>query len=330
MDCIYCAMKIWSRLFLIILLLSSFNVFAQKPDTLIKKLDSLSIKPDSLGPQTNNISPRAYNKGTRIRAADYFILLADDFKQGITKPFHMKGKDWRNLGIFAATAGVLSLADEPVQQMAIRLRTNSVALRNVSSNVTRFGGLYEPYVLLGLGVYGFGFGDVKMQTTTLLATQSYIISAVYSDLLKRVFGKQRPVYMDPATHEAEPKFFGPFYKPRDANGKKIDVLSFPSGHTIAAFSAATVFAMEYKDKPWVPVLAYGAASLIGLSRITENKHWISDVFAGAAIGYLSGRLVVNNYHRYAKLKSPGQKKNSLSFNLGYNSGVIMPGMVYRF
>jgi membrane-associated phospholipid phosphatase len=80
----------------------------------------------------------------------------------------------------------------------------------------------------------------------------------------------------------------------------------------------------------VPVLAYGAASLIGLSRISENKHWISDVFAGAAIGYLSGRLVVNNYHRYAKLKSPGQKKNSLSFNLQYNNGVIMPGMVYRF
>jgi len=323
-------MKICCRFFLLFLVLSPLAVFGQKPDTLIKKLDSLNVRPDSVGPQKNNINPGAYTVGTRIRATDYFILLADDFKQGITKPFHMKGKDWRNLGIIAATAGALSLVDEPVQQMAVRLRSNSVPLRNVSNYVTRFGGRYEAYVLLGLGAYGFIFHDIKMQTTTLLATQSYIISAIYSDLLKRIFGKQRPVYTDPLTHEAEPKFYGPFYKPRDAAGRKIDVLSFPSGHTIAAFSAATVFAMEYKDKPWVPVFAYGAASLIGLSRISENKHWISDVFAGAAIGYLSGRLVVNNYHRYAKLKSPGQKKSSLSFNLQYNNGVIMPGMVYRF
>jgi hypothetical protein len=167
-------MKICYRLFLLFLVLSPLAVFGQKPDTLIKKLDSLSIRSDSLGSQKNNISQQAYNAGTRIRATDYFILLTDDFKQGITKPFHMKGKDWRNLGIIAATAGALSLVDEPVQQMALRLRSNSVPLRNVSTYVTRFGGRYEAYVLLGLGAYGFIFHDVKMQTTTLLATQSYI------------------------------------------------------------------------------------------------------------------------------------------------------------
>jgi membrane-associated phospholipid phosphatase len=324
------AMNIRTCLLAFTIMVSSPGLFAQKPDTLIKKLDSLSIRKDSSAPQTNNINPQAYNEHTRITPAAYFILLADDFKQGITKPFHMKGKDWRNLGIFVAVTGALHLADEPVQQTAIKLRTNNYTVRNVSSYVTRFGGLYEAYVLIGLGAYGFIFHNVKMQTTTLLATQSYIISAVYSDILKRIFGRQRPIYTDPVTHEAEPKFYGPFNKPRDAEGRKIDVLSFPSGHTIAAFSAATVFAMEYKDKPWVSVLAYGAASLIGLSRISENKHWITDVFAGAAVGYLSGRLVVNNYHRYSKLKAPGQKKNSLSFNLQYNYGTIMPGVVYRF
>jgi len=321
-------MKIVSSHLLVVALLFSLKSIAQKPDTLIKKLDSLSIHKDSI--QKNNISSGAYNEFTRFTPKTYFILLADDFKQAFTKPFHMKGKDWRNLGIFAASTVLLSTLDEPVQQTAIKLRNNSSTVRGVSSYVTKFGGRYEAYVLIGLGAYGFIFHNVKMQTTTLLATQSYITSAVLSDVLKRIFGRQRPIYNDPRTNEAEPKFYGPFYKPRDAEGRKIDVLSFPSGHTIAAFSAATVYAMEYKNTRWVPVLAYGAATLIGLSRITENKHWITDVFAGAAIGYLSGRLVVNNYHRYQKLKSGSLKKNTLSFNLQYNYGTIMPGVVYHF
>jgi membrane-associated phospholipid phosphatase len=71
-------------------------------------------------------------------------------------------------------------------------------------------------------------------------------------------------------------------------------------------------------------------SLIGLSRITENKHWATDVLTGAAIGYLTGRLVVNNYHRCAKLRAPQLKKNTVAFNLQYRQGVIMPGLIYSF
>jgi len=80
----------------------------------------------------------------------------------------------------------------------------------------------------------------------------------------------------------------------------------------------------------VPIISYSAATLIGLSRITENAHWITDVVAGAALGYFTGRQVVNNYHRYAKLKAPKQKKNSVSFDLQYNYGRLMPGLVYTF
>jgi len=149
-------------------------------------------------------------------------------------------------------------------------------------------------------------------------------------LLKFVTGRQRPFSLDSNAIEAEPKFHGPFYSSgKDENGKKLNT-SFPSGHTTVAFAAATVFAMEYKDRPLVPIIAYSAATLIGLSRITENKHWATDVLAGAALGYLTGRLVVNNYHRYAKLKAPKQNKNSVSFNLQYNYGCLVPGVVYTF
>jgi membrane-associated phospholipid phosphatase len=67
-----------------------------------------------------------------------------------------------------------------------------------------------------------------------------------------------------------------------------------------------------------------------LSRITENKHWASDVLVGAALGYLTGKQVVNNYHRYAKLKAPNQPKNTVSFSVQYDHGVIMPDLVYHF
>lgn len=148
-------------------------------------------------------------------------------------------------------------------------------------------------------------------------------------VFKTLSGRQRPIYYDPNSNEPEPRFHGPFQSGVDVNGNKINS-SFPSGHTAAAFSAATVYAMEYKDRPIVPIIAYSAASLIGLSRITENKHWATDVLAGAVLGYFCGRQVVNNYHRYARLKSE-PKKTSLQWNLKYVDGAgFQPALVYHF
>src|ERR1035438_2667997 len=81
--------------------------FSQQPDTLRRKLDSLSFKTDSAGGQTNNTTPKAYNNSTRLNFKTYIILLSSDFKQSFTKPFHMSGKDWGNLGKFALVAGAL-------------------------------------------------------------------------------------------------------------------------------------------------------------------------------------------------------------------------------
>jgi len=317
------------------LIIAAFTIlplflFSQEPDTLIKKLDSLGRKTDSAGGQSNNINTKAYNESTRITFSSYFILLGSDLKQEFTAPFHFSLRDWRTVGTIAIVGGTLSLVDEPVQRRALRLRDSSVAVRNVSKYVTRFGGPYEAYILAGLGAYGFLFKNEKIKTTTLLATQAYITGAAMESVLKLLSGRQRPYYYDPRTIEAEPKFHGPLSSyGKDINGNKINS-SFPSGHTTVAFAAATVFAMEYKDRPLVPLISYSAATLIGLSRITENKHWITDVFFGGVLGYFTGRLVVNNYHRYAKLKAPNQKKNSVSFNLQYQYGRLIPGLVYKF
>jgi len=316
------------------LIIAAFTIlplitFCQKPDTLIKKLDSLSRKADSAGGQANNINTKAYNETTRITFSSYFILLGSDLKQEFTAPFHFSLKDWRTVGAVALVGGTLFLIDEPTQRYALRVRDSSATIRNVSKYVTRFGGPYEAYILAGLGAYGFIFNNEKIKTTTLLATQAYITGAAMESFLKLLSGRQRPYYYNPREIEAEPKFNGPLSSGKDIYGHKINS-SFPSGHTTVAFAVATVFAMEYKDRPLIPLISYSAATMIGLSRITENKHWITDVFFGGVLGYFTGRLVVNNYHRYAKLKAPNQKKNSVSFNLQYQYGRLMPGLTYRF
>jgi membrane-associated phospholipid phosphatase len=302
----------------------------QKPDTLIKKLDSLSIKSEKQGGQVNNTERQAYNPATKIKFGTYFILLGSDLKQGFTKPFHMTKGDWLKFGGFAVGTGAVMLIDEPIQKYAVKLSQRNRAVKNVSSQITKFGGLYEAYTLGALGAYGYIFNNSKMQTTTLLATQAYLTGGAMESVLKLLSGRQRPFITDSSRVEAEPTFYGPFHKTlKGTNGKRINS-SFPSGHTTVAFAAATVYAMEYKDRPWVPIVAYTAATAIGLSRITENKHWITDVVSGAALGYLSGRLVVNNYHRYAKLKSPQDNKGTVGFNIQYNYGTVMPGIVYTF
>ncbi len=312
------------------MLWASLPALSQTPDTLITKLDSLLKKKDSVG-QVNNTAPSAFTETTNITFPGYFILLGSDMKQAFTKPFHMKKKDWGMAGKFLLLEAALSFADKPVQRNGLDLRNNNAGVRNISSYVTRFGGLYEVYTILALGGYGFIFKDQKLKTTTLLATQAYLTGGALEMALKFLSGRQRPNYYDVNSPEASGKFRGPFYSGRDAAGNKINS-SFPSGHTTVAFAAATVFAMEYRDKPLVPIISYTAATLIGLSRITENKHWLTDIVAGAAIGFLTGQQVVNNYHRYAKIKNDEarKKKNTLTFNLQYAFGQLQPGLVYAF
>lgn len=312
-----------------ILLLLCMTGLAQERDTLVKKLDSLSAKPDSV-----NISQEAYNEDTRLTGRVYLILLGNNFKQQITAPFHLKGKDWVKLGGFALVAGGVMLADKSIQSYATGLTERNEIVKDVGAYITNFGATYEVYTLAAFAGYGLIFKNEKVKTTTLLATQAYLTSYAMFNLIKVVAGQQRPNYPDPQTGKVSPKFHGPFYRfKKDAAGNKPadnSYTSFPSGHATLAFAAATVYAMEYRDRPLVPIIAYSAASLVGLTRITENKHWASNILAGAALGHLCARQVVNNYHRYARLKNAGKQPNTVTFNIQIINGRPIPGIIYHF
>ena len=67
--------------------------------------------------------------------------------------------------------------------------------------------------------------------------------------------------------------------------------SFPSGHTAMAFSSATILHREYGHlSPWVSVAGYSVATVTGISRMLNNRHWLTDVIVGASVGILGTEL----------------------------------------
>lgn len=94
--------------------------------------------------------------------------------------------------------------------------------------------------------------------------------------------------------------------PRPDNSK--EVTSFPSGHTAQAFAAATFMAREYGYKSiWYSIGAYTVATGVGVMRVMNNRHWMSDVLAGAGIGILSTNLAyLTHQYRWGKKNTGGQ------------------------
>jgi membrane-associated phospholipid phosphatase len=71
--------------------------------------------------------------------------------------------------------------------------------------------------------------------------------------------------------------------------------SFPSAHTLHAFTLAGAISEE-AHQPWVTASAYGAAMLVGWSRVYSDEHWASDVVASAILGAAIGHVTVRYLH----------------------------------
>jgi membrane-associated phospholipid phosphatase len=125
--------------------------------------------------------------------------------------------------------------------------------------------------------------DSKMQHTALLAGEAMADTALVQTVLKDATMRLRPISYPAsgwfATSSSPAKYIR-------GNG------SFPSGHSMVAFSLATIIARRYGNHRWVPYAAYGLASVVGFSRLTLNVHFLSDVFMGGALGYSISRFTV--------------------------------------
>ena len=130
--------------------------------------------------------------------------------------------------------------------------------------------------------------DSYAQKTVLLAGEAVINAEILTTVLKDIDRRYRPASIGP-NGDLSASWF------KETHGSYFGgVGSFPSGHTIAAFSVATVFADRYPNPHWHVWLAYGLASLIGFSRVTTQSHFPSDVFAGAALGFVIAHYAVRH------------------------------------
>ncbi len=78
--------------------------------------------------------------------------------------------------------------------------------------------------------------------------------------------------------------------------------SFPSMHTAVAFAGAEFMWQEYKDKSvWYGIAGYGLATTTGFLRVYNDRHWLSDVLAGAGIGILGTKAAYWLYPTIRKL-----------------------------
>ena len=127
-------------------------------------------------------------------------------------------------------------------------------------------------------VYALNMAGIKgkhnFADRTILLGMSSVIASATTFGVKSVTGRLRP---DGSTYN-----------------------SFPSGHTSIAFMTAQFMWEEYKDvSPWYGVAGYAVATTTGVLRIYNNRHWVSDVIAGAGLGILSTKAA---YWMYPKIQ----------------------------
>ncbi len=79
--------------------------------------------------------------------------------------------------------------------------------------------------------------------------------------------------------------------------------AWPSGHTSAATAVAAALTASYPRRPWIALVSYSVALAIGLGLISGDRHWTSDVVAGALIGHAIGYSVGSAFHRRARAAS---------------------------
>lgn len=188
------------------------------------------------------------------------------------------GKAWKPALAVTATVAVL-VALDPADTPHFR-RTSSFGRFNsiFSSNNTTLATAIVP---ASFYVAGLAARNSYARGTALLAGEAVADAEILTAVMKAVDRRLRP-----SAVPVNGDFSDTWFRGQSRSG------SFPSGHTIAAFSVATVFSRRYHEHRWAPYVAYGLAGLIGFSRVSLSAHFPSDVFMGAALGYSISRFAV--------------------------------------
>ena len=197
----------------------------------------------------------------------------------------LRGQDLvPTITILGATSALI--AADPSDTPYFR-RTNSFSGFNsaFSSRNTAIGTAVVPSLFYAVGLARH---DTYAQHTALLVGEAVADCEILDTVFKSTTRRLRPSSFAPGAKMGDTWFESP--------GSVLGRGSFPSGHSIAAFSVATVFARRYPKHRWVPYVAYGLAATVAFSRVTLSAHFPSDVFLGGALGYTISRFTVLTGH----------------------------------
>jgi membrane-associated phospholipid phosphatase len=166
-------------------------------------------------------------------------------------------------GLILGGASGLALAIVPHEHAIVRLSTLADGMDDAFHPADALGhGLTQLGGATALYVTGRLTGRSRLETVGRQLMRAQAVNGTLTHALKFAVRRRRP---DGGAH------------------------SFPSGHTSAAFTTATVLQHELGWKAGAP--AYLVASYIGTARAAANKHYVSDLIVGAAVGVVSARAV---------------------------------------
>ena len=242
------------------------------------------IAPDPTGANAapGQTAPQVASGDRDVSERTFLMNFLHDQKDMWLFPTKISHKDhWLpTIVVTGVTAGLLA-ADAHDAPYFRRTSTFNGFNRAFASNITDDEILIAPASFYVVGLLS---KDPYTRKTGLLAAEALADVTVLGEVIKGVTRQTRPDAIPPYGNFSDTFFH--------AKGDPFSS-GFPSGHSIDAFAVATVIARRYgRRHRWVPFVAYGAAGLIGFSRITTQAHFPSDVFLGAALGYAVARFDV--------------------------------------
>lgn len=191
-------------------------------------------------------------------------------------PLHLSDQDIAIIAATTAATFIVFTSEEELKDFV--QRSDGRVVRQAANFGRRFG---EKMGLAAAGlsmVYAVLVNDKSVSQIVPIQLKAMLVSSLVNDALKL------------SIHRALPRdSTDPFDRGKSWQAPS---LAFPSGHTSAAFSFATIVAENAKDSKIIPVLAYGAATLTAWSRVKDNQHWVSDVLAGFLVGHYVTKAVI--------------------------------------
>ncbi len=199
--------------------------------------------------------------------------------------------------------GVVGTYNKPFRKLNLNIKNNvlkNIGRTYIADDYLRYAPIVSVYFLDFIGVKA----KHKFVDRSVIILSSYILTTATVRVLKNLTHIQRP----------------------DSSS----FTSFPSGHTSLVFAGAEFMWQEYKDRSvWYGIAGYTIAGTVGVMRIVNNKHWLTDVAAGAGIGILSTK-VAYIIHERIKHKVKIKKEVDALITPYYNQNSWGVGLAVRF